>query len=91
MRVLSVDIGGIFIKYALKDVKDGVVLLFGTMIGGGIVLNHRVRSGKHFSAGEVSYILSDRSADPAYETVWGNRCGALHLCRIYAEKKGSPL
>jgi predicted NBD/HSP70 family sugar kinase len=73
---------------ALKDVKDGAVLLFGTMIGGGIVLNHRVRQGIHFAAGEVSYILSDRDADPAYDTVWGNRCGAPRLCRMFAKRKG---
>lgn len=73
---------------ALKDVKDGVVLIFGTMIGGGIVLNHRVRQGVHFAAGEVSYIISDRNADPAYDTVWGNRCGTPYLCSLFAEKKG---
>jgi predicted NBD/HSP70 family sugar kinase len=73
---------------ALKDVKDGVVLIFGTMIGGGIVFNHRVRQGVHFAAGEVSYILSDRMSDPLRETVWGNRCGTPALCRMLAERKG---
>lgn len=72
---------------ALKDVKDGVVLIFGTMIGGGIVLDHRVRQGVHFAAGEVSYIISDREAAPACETVWGNRCGTPSLCRNYAQRK----
>lgn len=73
---------------ALKDVSDGVVLLFGTMIGGALVIDHKVRSGVHFSAGEVSYVLSDRDKDPVYDTVWGNRCGTTGLCRIYASKKG---
>lgn len=73
---------------ALKDVRDGIVLIFGTMIGGGIVLDHRVRQGVHFAAGEVSYIISDRDARPAYDTVWGNRCGTPYLCRLFAEKKG---
>lgn len=72
---------------ALKDVRDGVVLIFGTMVGGGIVLNHRVRQGNHFAAGEVSYILSDRDADPDYDTVWGKRCGTPALCRMFAERK----
>jgi predicted NBD/HSP70 family sugar kinase len=73
---------------ALKDAQDGVVLIFGTMIGGGIVMNHKVRRGKHFAAGEVSYILSDRDADPGYDSVWSNRCGTPALCRIFAERKG---
>ena len=76
---------------ALKDVRDGIVLIFGTMIGGGIILNHRVRQGIHFSAGEVSYILSDRDADPDYGTVWGNRCSTPCICRLFAEKKGVPI
>ena len=75
---------------ALKDVKDGAVLLFGTMIGGGIVLDHRVRKGIHFSSGEVSYILSDRAADPSYDTVWGNRSGTPALCRLFADRKHLP-
>ncbi len=75
---------------ALKDVGDGVVLLFGTMIGGGIVIDHKVRKGIHCSAGEVSYILTDRAADPLYETVWGNRNGIPMLCRYFARKKGLP-
>lgn len=72
---------------ALKDVQDGVVLIFGTMVGSGIVLNHRVRQGNHFSAGEVSYILPDREADPDHDTVWGNRCGTPALCRMFAARK----
>ena len=72
---------------ALKDVRNGAVMLFGTMIGGGLVLDGKVRQGSHFSAGEVSYILTDRSCVPSYDTVWGKTCSALRLCRDYAEKK----
>ena len=72
---------------ALKGVRNGAVMLFGTMIGGGLVLDGKVRQGSHFSAGEVSYILTDRSCVPAYDTVWGRRCSALRLCREFAERK----
>ena len=73
---------------ALKDVKDGVVLIFGTMVGGGIVINHKVRQGINFSAGEVSYMITDRDSDPTYDTVMGNRCGTPNLCKQFANKKG---
>lgn len=73
---------------SLKDVKDGFVLIFGTMIGGGFIKDHTLYRGKHFSAGEVSYIIADGSGEPDYETVWGNRCGTPRLCRMYAKKKG---
>lgn len=73
---------------SLKDVKNGIVIILGTMIGGGIVIDHKVVRGTHFSTGEVSYIISDRDADPDYDTVWGNRCGVPALCNRYAQLKG---
>lgn len=73
---------------ALKDVKDGAVIIFGTMVGGGIVLGGRVRNGSHFAAGETSYILTDRSCDPSYGTVWGRTCSTLRLGREFAAAKG---
>ena len=72
---------------SLKDVEDGFVLIFGTMIGGGFIKNHKLHKGKHFSAGEVSYITTVRDGQASYETVWGNRCGTPYLCKLYAEKK----
>lgn len=73
---------------SLRDVSNGIVLIFGTMIGGGLIQDHKLYRGNHFAAGEVSYIISDRSGTPSYEGVWGNRCGVPELCRLYAEKKG---
>lgn len=73
---------------SLKDVKDGFVLIFGTMIGGAMIKDHMLHKGKHFSAGEVSYIATIRDGNPTIETVWGNRCGTPYLCKLYAEKKG---
>lgn len=73
---------------SLKDVEDGFVLIFGTMIGGAFIKNRKLHKGKHFSAGEVSYIATVRDGKPVYEQVWGNRCGTPFLCRLYAEKKG---
>lgn len=72
---------------SLKDVEDGFVLIFGTMIGGGFIKNHRLHRGKHFSAGEVSYINTTQDGMPTFSNVWGNRCGTVNLCQMYAEKK----
>lgn len=73
---------------SLKDVSDGFVLIFGTMIGGGYIKNHKLHKGRHFSAGEVSYITTVRDDMANADTVWGNRCGTPRLCAMYAEKKG---
>lgn len=72
---------------SLKDVEDGFVLIFGTMIGGGFIKNHTLHRGKHFSAGEVSYINTGRDSMPTFSNVWGNRCSTVGLCKMYAEKK----
>lgn len=72
---------------SLKDVKDGFVLIFGTMIGGAFIKDHKLHKGKHFSAGEVSYITTRCDGTPTVENVWGNRCGTPYLCNMYAEKK----
>ncbi len=73
---------------SLRDVDDGFVLIFGTMIGGGYIKDRRLHRGRHFSAGEVSYLVTDRDSMAGYGTVWGNRCGTPHLCRMYAQQKG---
>lgn len=73
---------------SLKDVEDGFVLIFGTMIGGGFIKNRKLHRGKHFSAGEVSYITTIRDGMADIDTVWGNRCGTPRLCQMFAEKKG---
>lgn len=72
---------------SLKDVNDGFVLIFGTMIGGAMIKDHILHKGKHFSAGEVSYITTTRDGVPTVDNVWGNRCGTPYLCKLYAEKK----
>lgn len=72
---------------SIKDVEDGFVLIFGTMIGGAFIQNHKLYKGKHFSAGEISYIVTERDGMPVYETVFGNRCGTPRLCRMYAQVK----
>lgn len=72
---------------SLKNVKDGFVIIIGTMIGGGFIKDHKLHRGRHFSAGEVSYINTVRDGIPDFEHVWGNRCGTPALCRMYAEQK----
>lgn len=72
---------------SLRDVEDGFVLIFGTMIGGGFIRNGKLHRGRHFSAGEVSYInlKEDDAAD--FDDIWGKRCGTPGLCRLYAKEK----
>lgn len=42
----------------LKDVKDGMAIVLGTGVGGGLVLNGNLVYGTHFQAGELSFIFN---------------------------------
>lgn len=44
---------------ALSDVENGFVIVFGTGIGGGIVIGGKTYFGTHFSSGEVSGMVYD--------------------------------
>ncbi|MGN1343774.1 MAG: ROK family protein [Traorella sp.] len=46
-------------KGKLKDCENGIVLILGTGIGGGIIHHKEIVKGKHFFAGEVSYMISN--------------------------------
>ncbi len=45
-------------KGNLKDCKDGVAIVLGTGIGGGIIKDGKIHRGKHFCAGEFSAIIT---------------------------------
>ncbi len=73
---------------SLKDVRSGFVLIFGTGIGGGFVIDGKLVKGSHFAAGEVSYIVTERDTFPGKGRLFANIFGVPELCRRYAEKKG---
>ena len=41
----------------LKDCRDGVVIILGTAIAGGLIKNHQLHRGYTFSAGEFSFMF----------------------------------
>ncbi|MBR2716610.1 MAG: ROK family protein [Oscillospiraceae bacterium] len=75
---------------SLWDVPNGMVLIFGTMIGGALIRDHQLYRGSHFSAGEISYLITDRSGVPTADGIWGNRCSVPQLCRTYERARGLP-
>jgi len=50
-------------KGALADVKDGAVIILGSGIGGGIIKDGKIHRGRNFTAGEFSFMLTDRSGN----------------------------
>lgn len=92
---------------ALAGVENGLVLVLGTGIGGGIILNGKVLMGAHAAAGEVSGLVSDISkmADDDFKLtsveryseapLWAGMASASGLIFEYARQKhlptGSPM
>lgn len=84
---------------ALADVDNGAVLVLGTGIGGGIVLNRKVWMGSTFGAGELSVFaadlgkLSEGIADirgKNTEAIWTTYTSTTGLLRLYAKRRGLP-
>lgn len=92
---------------ALAGVENGLVLVLGTGIGGGILLNGKVLMGAHAAAGEVSGLVTDvarmepddfnltRVEKFAEAPLWAGLASATGLILEYAQQKhlpeGSPM
>lgn len=82
---------------ALKDISSGAVLILGTGIGGGVVIDRKVRLGSDFGAGEFSLLptsfaeFAGFDMTKAMETplpIWANNCSAAGLVTSYCRRIG---
>lgn len=80
-------------KGALSDVNSGCVLVLGTGIGGGIVLNKQVWMGATGGAGELSVFITDFTGAKTgvsfsnLGALWAGRVSASAICGQYAQAK----
>lgn len=65
----------------LQSEPNGVALILGTSIGGGIVLNDQLLHGVHLQAGEVGYMITDPCAVGAKEKVAGFNSSAVAMVK----------
>ena len=75
-------------KGNLSDVRDGIVIVIGTAIGGAVIIDRKVLRGKNLRAGEFSYMSIGEPGKPAWTDIWGNTGGARGLIQMTAAKKG---
>ena len=75
---------------SLSDVKDAVVLVFGTAVGGALIRNREIYRGAHHCAGEISYTLKSIDADFSEENFYGLNIGALAFQKNCAKVLGLP-
>jgi predicted NBD/HSP70 family sugar kinase len=77
-------------KGSLKDCNDGVVIVLGTGVGGGIIKDRKVHKGKNFFAGEFSFIATDVNNTEGSGSWWGNLSGSKSLIEAAAKAKNMP-
>lgn len=77
-------------KGNLQDVMAGAVIIIGTGLGGGLVLNHQVWRGVHGASGEISNLSYDYQ-HLSDEPFWAKINGVYGLLKPYAIKKEIPL
>lgn len=71
---------------ALKDCKDGVVLVLGTGVGGALVKDGEVHMGSHFAAGEFSFAMLGEWVDQEADH-WGMASGNSRLLQMAARAR----
>ncbi|GKU24268.1 ROK family protein [Clostridium folliculivorans] len=72
----------------LSDCNDGIVVILGTGIGGGIIKDKKLHKGKQFVAGEFSFIIADNDGKKKdFSRFLGAQSGVPRLCKLVAEAK----
>ncbi|GAA0803720.1 ROK family protein [Faecalicatena orotica] len=75
-------------KGSLKDCTNGAVVVLGSGVAGGIILNGRIYRGNRFTAGEYSYICTKDDLPQEMDSYWGISGGAQGLARAVAKYTG---
>ena len=70
----------------LKDIQDGAVVILGTGIGGCLIKNHQVHTGRHFSAGEFSFMKTNCLDPIGLDYAWSDRNGIKGLLKRVQEE-----
>jgi len=77
---------------SLKDCDDAIVLVLGTGVGGGIIKDKKLHKGKHFIAGEFSFIFTNNAAfESEMSHIWAGQAGVSGLCTPVAKVKNLPI
>ncbi|CAM3492106.1 Beta-glucoside kinase [Streptococcus pluranimalium] len=70
----------------LKGISHGLVMVLGTGLGGGIIINGQLYQGAHFQAGELSFALpQDKKERLTGEDLAGLQLSAVHLIATCAK------
>ncbi|MGG7618141.1 ROK family protein [Bacillus coreaensis] len=71
----------------VKDAKDSVVLVLGSGVGGGIIIDGKLHRGFNLSAGEISYVMSEVNQQTREGKLVGIESSAVKMVTRIAELK----
>lgn len=74
----------------MKEIENGIVLTFGTGIGGCLILNHEIYKGSHLFSGEVSALLTKDLATYGSHALWGAQGGIPGFVKRVCDAKQVP-
>lgn len=74
---------------SLKGYKNGAVVILGTGVAGGMILNGSLYRGNRYTAGEYSYICTDGKLSGDLESYWGIMGGAEGLAKAVVRYTGA--
>lgn len=77
-------------KGALKDCKDGIVVVCGTGIGGALIHDKKVLKGIHNMAGEFSYVITDTQPEFKMDNTFAGNSGIRSLMHMVSKYTNIP-
>lgn len=72
---------------SLQNIKDGAVIVLGTGVGGGVILDGKLRLGPHFQAGELSLSVLDASRS-GFDKMTGMLGSAVNMIKDVNKELG---
>lgn len=72
---------------SVRGKKDAVVLVLGSGVGGGIIMDGKVHRGVNLSAGEVSYVMNGFDPISKKASFVGYECSAVRMVQQIAKLK----
>lgn len=75
-------------KGSLEDVKNAVVIVCGTGVGGAVIQNREVLNGEHFLAGEFSYVMTAQDETYTMKNCLADNTGIRSLIQYVADETG---
>jgi len=74
----------------LKGIENGLALVLGTGVGGGIIINNELYRGTNFQAGELSFIINSKTIESEnYENLVGFQDSAVEMIKNINKSMGN--